>query len=157
MFLRSSAVLVLVASIFFQQAVLTDAALTTASNTETAEVSPPGTPAACTNNCLRSMYVSLYRTPPYLTAKVKVTGTSFLRRMRGCVVYGEFTTPNGETIPGIGWVGTRDAMIRMALPTEGSASGEYTFTVKDIKMRGNTMYTFDPVGSNELTATITIP
>jgi len=142
MFLRSTMVLFLF-SIFSQQVA--------AANKQEA--------AACTDNCLRSAYVAIYQTPPYLTAKVRVVGSSNLGRMRGSVVYGNFTTPDDETISSFGWVGTRDAMIRMPLPTEGSVSGEYKFTVLNIAMRGDTAkkYKFDPKGSDMLTATKTIP
>lgn len=113
--------------------------------------------AACGSYCLRSSSIGLYQTPPYLTAKVSVAGTSLLGRMRGCVVSGEFTKPDNQKVQGFGWVGTRNAMIRMPIPTDGAPPGTYTFRVINIAMRGNMMYRFDPLGSKVLTAMITIP
>ena len=116
------------------------------------------TSSACASHCLRSSSIQLYRTPPYLlTAKVSVSGSSLLGRMRGSVVSGEFTTPDNQKFEGTGWVGTRDAMIRMPVPAGGAPSGTYTFKVTNIKMRGNTTYRFDRKGSTVLTATMTIP
>ena len=112
--------------------------------------------STCGSYCLRVSSISLSHTPPYLTAMVAVTGSN-LGRMRGSIVTGEFKTPNDKRTSASGWVGTRDASIRMALPSDGVLSGTYSFTVTNVTMRGDANFIFDPEGSTVLASTITIP
>jgi len=105
---------------------------------------------SCTTDCMRVAFIKMYHTPPSITAKVTVVGEEDLGLVRGCFVYGNFTTPTNETVPVFGHAGNvREARLHLYQ----DEPGEYLFEVTDIVKEG---YTFDPEGSDTLTGNITI-
>ena len=96
---------------------------------------------ACEADCLRVYSIKNYTyLGPDAEAHVKVVD-EYGGAIRGAVVYGVWTLPDGTTLGRYDMIGTR---LRAEFPLYTDQGGTATFTVAGITKAG---YTFDPAGS----------
>ncbi len=107
-------------------------------------------PAApnCETDCLRVYSIKNYTyLGPDAEAHVKVVDEHG-GAIRGAVVYGVWTLPDGTTLGRYDVIGTR---LRAEFPLSTDQGGTATFTVAGISKAG---YTFDPAGSTLLSISV---
>lgn len=105
---------------------------------------------ACTTNCLRVFSIKTYTyLGPTVEAHVKVVDENG-GNVRGAVVNGVWTQPDGSQLSRYDRLGTR---LRAEFPLYSDQSGTFTFDVANITLAG---YTFDPNGGAPTTVSIDI-
>jgi len=105
---------------------------------------------ACGTNCLRVFSIKTYTyLGPTVEAHVKVVDENG-GNVRGAVVTGVWTQPDGSQLSRNDILGTR---LRAEFPLNSDQSGRFTFEVANITLAG---YTFDPKGGAATTVSIDI-
>jgi len=107
-------------------------------------------PPHCRTKCLRVFSIKTYTyLGPTVEAHVQVVDENG-GAVRGAVVNGVWTEPDGSQLSRYGVLGTR---LRAEFPLYSDQSGTFTFEVADITLAG---YIFDPGGSALLSASVDI-
>jgi hypothetical protein len=115
-----------------------------------AAVSTRPTAAQCQSNCLQVFSIKMYN---YVSADAQANVQIVDENgslIRGAVVHGVWTLPDGTTVEQYANIGTRG---RAEFRLYTDQSGTVTLTVVDAALAG---YAFDPAGSNLLSASIDI-